>query len=168
MAGFTAHLLVPFFGDVQKTAFTQWLDQNVVASGNDTELKLRHSIRELPKNSSDFQALVKEASELVANHKEDFRIAPFTAEDDENQVTSWLIGQWSAFKHQQNSTNAILPEIIKPIQKWLTQTGISFQGVESSSDLRLPDADYNLVSSVFTDFKRILPPLVFGISINAP
>lgn len=168
MAGFTAHLLVPFFGDVQKTAFTQWLDQNVVASGSDTELKLRHTIRELPKNSSDFQALVKEASELVANHKDGFRIAPFTSEDNENEVTSWLIGQWSAFKHQQNGSNAILPEIIKPIQKWLTQTGISFQGIQTVTDLKLPDTNYFSILSDFTDFKQVLSPLVFGISINAP
>jgi len=54
MAGFMVHLIVPFSSSAQKIAFTQWLDQNVVVTGNESEVKLRNSIRELPEQSGDY------------------------------------------------------------------------------------------------------------------
>lgn len=168
VAGMLSHLLFPLFGDAQKTAFTQWLDQNVIASGGETELQLRSAIRELPKNTADFQSLVQEASQLVASHKEDFRISPFASEEEHNNVSSWLIGQWSVFKHQQNGVNALLPEIIKPIQKWISETGNPLSFAASAAEANLQQDRFPLQKIAPVLFNRVLPPLVSGISINAP
>lgn len=168
IAGMLSHLLFPLFGDAQKTAFTQWLDQNVIATGGETELKLRSAIRELPKNTADFQSLVQEASQLIATHKEDFRIAPFASEEEHKNVSSWLIGQWSVFKLQQNGVNAILPEVVKPIQKWISESDFNLSSTAPANTATLQRSEYfiEIITPVFLN--RALSPLVSGISINAP
>ncbi len=169
MAGFMAHLIMPFSSHAQKTAFTQWLDHNVVASGNENEIKLRNSIRELPEQSGDFWILVQQASELVANHKEDFRIH-FSLSDgfEHHHITSWLIGQWNVFQNHQTGNNAILPEIHQPVFKWISSNGFS-----SAIQPRVAKADMFIQSFSLFQIPSIpraisLIPLESGISINAP
>lgn len=169
MAGLLAHLLLPFSSQVQKTAFTQWLDQKVVASGNENEGKLRDTIRELPEKSGDFWVLVQEASELISNHKDDFRINFSFGDEGKNQhVTSWLVGQWNLFHYQQSANNAVLPEISHQFNKWisLNSFGNSLKpGTDFLSDFR--DIHFNSVSDNVIIIRTIIP-LVNGISINAP
>lgn len=169
MAGFLAHLIMPFSSHAQKTAFTQWLDHNVVASGNENEIKLRNSIRELPEKSGDFWILVQQASQLVADHKDDFRINfSFSDSDEHQQVTTWLIGQWNVFQNHQTGTNAILPEIHQPFNKWISPNAFG------STTLSIPAKEqfnrYVVKNEFLFEFIPVLAiiPLESGISINAP
>ena len=169
MAGFLAHLMMPFSSHAQKTAFTQWLDHNVVASGNESEIKLRNSIRELPEKSGDFWILVQQASQLVADHKDDFRINFSISDADEHQqVTTWLIGQWNVFQNHQTGSNAILPEIHQPFNKWISPNAFA------SSTISIPAKDLANRFLLRNEFpfefipSRSIIPLASGISINAP
>lgn len=168
LTGFTAHLSLPFFGDVQKNAFTQWLNHNVVDTGNEADSELRERIRKLPENASDFWVLVQNASDLISEHEEDFRITPFTAAQDISNISSWLIGQWSSFKHHQSSTNAVLPEIIQPIQKWVSQNGSGtfYAALTANLSFATPPLQALINNADVPDLS--FPPLVSGISINAP
>jgi len=167
LTGIAAHIAVPFFGDVQKNAFTQWLDHKVVAGGNDLSDDLRDRIRELPKEAGNFWMLVQDASKLISEHEENFKIAPFTSQHQHEQVSTWLIGQWSSFKHQQNNTNAVLPKIFAPVHKWLTQT-VSFQATFSASAAAdIPNIRSTVLSVPNVIFSLFSPPSS-GISINAP
>lgn len=167
LAGFLAHLALPFSAKAQKTAFTQWLDHNVVSTGDDNEIRLRNTIRQLPSQTSDFSVLVEKASELVANNKDEFRIQPFSAEGNQNEVTSWLVSQWNVFQHQKTEKKAVLQELVKFLPKW-----ISLQDVPAAawfSPTHLPE--FSLLTEPATlsdDWVRIFPPLASGISINAP
>ena len=169
MAGLLAHLLLPFSSHVQKTAFTQWLDQKVVASGNENEGKLRDTIRQLPEKSGDFWVLVQEASELISNHKDDFRINFTFGEEGENkQVTSWLVGQWNLFHYQKSATNAVLPEISHQFHKWISLNSFG-NSLKPSTNLLSDFRDNNFISfSENVLINRTIIPLVNGISINAP
>jgi len=168
LVGLTAHLLVPFFGNAQKTAFTQWLDYNVVASGDESELELRSTIRNLPENTDNFWMLVQEASELISNHKDEFRISPFAASEQNDHVTSWLIDQWSLFKHHKTGSNAILPEILNPLQKWISQSTLTTE--QFFTDQRTVLQQFSEIGFLYSSdlIDRSLSPLVNGISINAP
>lgn len=167
-AGFAAHLANPFFGDAKKAAFTQWLDHKVVASGDSAEAELRDRIKKLPKEASNFWMLIQDASELIADHKDDFRISPFASSKDEKKnVSSWLIGQWSTF-NSQHSSNAVLPEIVKPIQKWITPTDLTtYTKPFRELLLKLPQTAL-LPNDINSGSTWLLPPLISGISINAP
>lgn len=167
LAGFAAHLATPFFGDVQKNAFTQWLDHKVVAGGDDLNDELRDRIRKLPKEASNFWMLVQDASKLISEHEEEFQIAPFSSANESDQVFTWLIGQWSTFKHQQNSANAVLPEIVNPVQKWLTQIS-SFQSALPTQQFDYTTQFSGTALSALSLFSIILSPPASGISINAP
>jgi|AntRauTorcE11898_2_1112593.scaffolds.fasta_scaffold04231_2 hypothetical protein len=167
LAGFAAHIAVPFFGDVQKNAFTQWLDHKVVAGGNDLSDELRDRIRELPKEAGDFWMLVQDASKLISEHEENFQIAPFTSKQQHEQVSTWLIGQWSTFKHQQNNANAILPKIFAPVHKWLTQVTSFHASFPEPATLHTPNFR-STVLSVPHVMLSLFPPPSSGISINAP
>lgn len=171
MVGFMVHLIVPFSSSAQKIAFTQWLDQNVVVSGNESEAKLRDSIRELPEQSGDLWILIQQASELIKNNKDDFRIH-FAFDDNEHEeqqrVSSWLVSQWSVFQNHSDTNNAILPEINPAINKWLTlnsqSNGFFTQAVPKMFDLS--KADFGNRASVW--IQNAISPLKSGISINAP
>jgi len=166
--GFSAHLAIPFFGDAKKTAFTQWLNHKVVASGDSAEAELRDRIKKLPKEASNFWMLVQDASKLISDHEDDFRIGPFSSDKENERVSSWLIGQWSSFNSHNSSPNAVLPEIVKPFQKWISQsdTGYLSQRLHSFS---LP-APYLFTEQLYLNDRIVLrlPPLISGISINAP
>ena len=69
-------------------------------ASNDLSDDLRDRIRELPKEAGNFWKLIQDASKLISENEENFEIAPFTSQQHE-QVSTWLIGQWSTYKHQQ-------------------------------------------------------------------
>ena len=170
MAGFMAHLVLPFSSHAQKTAFTQWLDHHVVATGDENEIHLRKTIRELPERAGDFWGLLLEASDLVINHQEDFRIRPFLPENrtEETHRPLWLIGQWKLFQHQQTGTNAILPEIPQPVQKWISSNNISPLPFSLTEKRAIRDLADEIVPPFTLLPDRAIIPLVNGISIHAP
>lgn len=167
LTGFAAHIAVPFFGDVQKNAFTQWLDHKVVAGSNDLSDDLRDRIRELPKEAGNFWMLVQDASKLISENEENFQIAPFTSNQQHDQVTTWLIGQWSTYKHQQTNANAVLPKIFAPVHKWLTQITSFHASLSEPVTAKIPTVKSFLQSAPIVILSLFSPPSS-GISINAP
>lgn len=168
LIGLTAHLLIPFFGNAQKTAFTQWLDQNIVATGDESEIRLRSTIRNLPEKTDDFWMLLQEASEIISNNKEDFKISPFSKPDKDDQVSGWLIDQWSQFKHQKSGMDAVIPDALTQFQKWTTQTERTLVAVSKNQQKNL-NSYITTQIRISTDLiKQSLTPLIDGISINAP
>lgn len=167
LTGFIAHLALPFSSKAQKTAFTQWLDHNVVSTGDDNEIRLRKTIRKLPEQTSDFSILLEKASELVANNKEEFRIRPFVPGNQQNKVTTWLVGQWNVFQHQKAENNAVLQDLVKILPKWvsLSSAGPSFFSQSDSPQFPLLKG-----LNAFSFYKPVTNflPLISGISINAP
>ncbi|MEX0646445.1 MAG: hypothetical protein WEA56_08225 [Balneolaceae bacterium] len=166
LAGFIAHLALPFSSKAQKTAFTQWLDHNVVSTGDDNEIRLRNSIRQLPEQTSDFSVLLEKASELIANNKDEFRIQPFAPAGDQNEVTSWLVGQWNVFQHQKAENNAVFQDRLKNLPDWtFSNTAAGYLSWTS-----LPEFPFlkEIAALTLENPVRNFPPLVSGISINAP
>lgn len=168
MAGFLAHLLVPFSSQAQKTAFTRWLSYNVVSSGNESELKLRNSIKELPEQNADFWILVKEASELVANHRDHFKIPYSNSGQPDNQPeTDWLIEQWNMFQNQKSGFKSVLAESIKILSNWIPQDlGTSYFDGSTGPHQPISQKKISCFPNILST--GILQPLISGISINAP
>lgn len=167
LAGFIAHLALSFSSKAQKTAFTQWLDHNVVSTGDDNEIRLRQTIRKLPEQTSDFSILLEKASELIANNKEEFRIRPFIPENHQTGTTSWLVGQWNVFQHQKTENSAVLQDFVNILPKWLplNSSGFSLFSQADLSPFSLPEkANTYAFGRPATQFL----PLISGISINAP
>jgi len=112
--------------------------------------------------------LIQQASELIKNNKEDFRIH-FAFDDGEHQrVSSWLVSQWSVFQNHSDNNNAVLPEINLTINKWLTLNS-HINGVFTNSVpkmFELIQADFGNRASIW--IQNALSPLKSGISINAP
>lgn len=166
--GFSAHLAIPFFGDAKKTAFTQWLNHKVIASGEATEIELRDRIKKLPQEASNFWMLVQDASKLIADHEGDFKIGPLFTNAENERVSNWLISQWNTFTNHTNSTNAVLPETIKPIQKWMSESGSDiFSEVIHTKTRLIPQIKIQSLH-LQPGIRHLLPPLISGISINAP
>ena len=168
LAGLLAHLFLPFSSDAQKTAFTRWLDHNVVSTGDETELKLRNIIRELPEKSGNLFVLIQEASELISNHKEEFKLKHAFPENSDKKVTSWLVGQWNIFQHQKSGTDAILPDAVRSFHKWISsqQTPSFFSTISGTDENLCQFGQESLQLSKL--IKRTVSPLISGISINAP
>lgn len=168
MAGFVAHLVVPFSSQAQKTAFTRWLNHNVVATGNESELKLRNTIRKLPEQTGDFSILVKEASELVVSHKDHFKIHfSYSGQDENPTKTSWLFEQWNMFQNQKSGFNSVLVESVKALSNWIPQNP-DFSFISGN-----PGVQQHLLKKEIFYHSAIIPgavirPLISGISINAP
>lgn len=168
MAGFLAHLIVPFSSQAQKTAFTRWLNQNVVASGNESEIELRNTIKELPEQSDDFWKLVQEASELVVSHKDYFKISVSGPQDTEQHTgSSWLIDQWNSFQNHEFGFKTVLTESVKALSKWIPQN-VNFSSIQGSSENHQIKFIKELFFFSFRTSADLLQPLISGISINAP
>jgi hypothetical protein len=167
LVGFAAHAAVPFMGDAQKNAFTQWLGHNVVDSDSGLSDSLRDRIRELPKESDDFLKLVRDASKLISENEENFQLSPFGTQSHDDEATTWLIGQWSTYNHQQSSTKAVLPKILAPIQKWLTQVSTTGALVPEATKLSVLLTGETAIS-VPDIISTFFSPPSSGISINAP
>lgn len=168
MLGFLAHLIVPFSSQAQKTAFTRWLDHNVVASGNESEVRLRNTIRELPEQAGDFWILVKEASELIASHQDHFKITVTNSPQTETQDRSgWLIDQWNIFQNQKSGFNSVLVESVKSLSNWIPQN-TDFSFVRSNSVYQQVHFQKELFFDPAPAIAGSLQPLINGISINAP
>lgn len=163
-----AHLLVPFSSQAKKTAFTQWLNHNVVSSGNEREVELRNTIKELPEQAGDFWVLVQEASELVASHRDHFKIPVTSNNHTKNQSESgWLIEQWNMFQDQKSGFNSVLVESLKVLSNWIPQTP-DISGITGNSDLHQFIFQKEVFYSSLGLLSGNLKPLVSGISINAP
>ena len=168
MAGFLAHLVVPFSSQAQKTAFTRWLNHNVVSSGNESEIKLRNTINELPEQTGDFWGLVQEASELVANHKDHFRISVSDlGKTGEASESDWLIEQWNSFQNQKSGFNSVLTESLKSLSNWVPQN-LCFSAFKQDTRFRQNIFFSELFFYSFRSATDHLQPLISGISINAP
>ncbi len=168
MAGFLAHLIVPFSSQAQKTAFTRWLNHNVVSSGNESEVELRNTIKELPEQTGDFWKLVQEASELVVSHKDNFkRSLSNPGETGKQTNSSWLIEQWNSFQNQESGFNSVLIESVKALSKWVPQN-LNFASLEGNRGTYQQDFFNELFFYSFRTSTDLLKPLISGISINAP
>lgn len=168
MAGFLAHLIVPFSSQAQKTAFTRWLNHNVVSSGNESEIELRNTINELPEQTGDFWKLVQEASELVVSHKDNFkRSLSNPGETGKQSNSSWLIEQWNSFQNQESGFNSVLTESVKTLSKWVPQN-LNFASLEENRRTYQHHLFNELFFYSFRTSTDLLQPLISGISINAP
>lgn len=168
MAGFLAHLIVPFSSQAQKTAFTRWLNHNVVSSGNESEIKLRNTIKELPEQTGDFWKMVQEASELVVNHKDHFKISVANPDKTGKQTeSSWLIYQWNSFQNQKSGFESVLTESVKALSKWIPQN-LYFSVFKDRSGFQQNRLYSKLTFYSSRSFTGFLQPLISGISINAP
>ncbi|MFO7846165.1 MAG: hypothetical protein R6V27_06375 [Balneolaceae bacterium] len=170
--GFAAHLSVPFFSDVQKTAFTQWLNQKVVAADGDYEQvsDLKKRISQLSSEAPNFFLLVQDASRLIADYKDTFDISPFSSgqqQDRDQVVLNWLIGQWNTFKHQQSTANAVVPETVHPLQKSVTQLQPFAGTITVTVKIYLQKSFSGIFTPEFLPGIPLSPP-ASGISINAP
>lgn len=168
MSGLLAHLVVPFTSHAQKTAFTQWLNQNVSSDSDDSERELRNAILKLPETATDFRILVEQASQIIESNKDDFNLNRPLPENSSDQVTSWLVGQWTKFQHQQTGSDALLPETPAPSQKWISSNNFSKSLFTNEIDRTVPECFESRKLYAFTNPAKSLQPLKSGISINAP
>ena len=168
LTGFLAHMMMPLSGYAKKTAFTQWLHQNLIASGDDNEIRLRNTINELPAQSDSFNALLLKASRLVKDYSDEFNIRfSFQDHDDEPMISSWLAGQWNASQHQQNSKVALLTDGMPLLTKCTFQLS-DFSSASRRTELQPAPIlfEYSISSMGHPSF--ISKPLSGGVSINAP
>ncbi|MEX0823880.1 MAG: hypothetical protein WD008_05785 [Balneolaceae bacterium] len=168
VGGFLAQLALPFSATAKNQAFTQWLDHNVVASGGENEVHLRNSIKNLPQHSSDFRMLLDKATVLVNSHKENFKIQPFFPVDEENEVSTWLIGQWNVFQHQKTTSNAVVPKLTKVLQKWLPDLSGPHASGSSENQIYSLTVPVFLSPQTFGLQQKLLSPFISGTAINAP
>ena len=164
------HLAIPFSSQAKKTAFTHWLSHNVVSSGNHSEQDLRNTILELPSHSQNFEILVKQASELIANHKEKFKFnlgQPFGDESDQ-RMSTLLIDQWSVFNSHKTGQLAVIPDLIQPVNKWLPSKTIFPATSDFASAKLLSPFLKTYINNNFRPVAVVIQPLISGYSIHSP
>jgi hypothetical protein len=164
------HLAIPFSSQAKKANFTNWLSQNVISSDSRTEQDLRNTILELPSHSQNFEVLVKQASELIANHKEKFRFnldLP-VSEDQDQRMSVLLIDQWSVFNTHKTGQLAVIPDLYQSVNKWLPSKTIFPVTPDFKSNTPYwPRISSNIDVQYDTPVASVVP-LVSGYSINSP
>jgi hypothetical protein len=164
------HLAIPFSSQAKKAAFTNWLSHNVITSDSRSEQDLRDTILDLPSHSQNFEILVRQASELIANHKENFRFnlgIPFNDGADQ-RMSTLLIDQWSVFNSHKTGQVAVIPDLFQSVNKLLPSKTMfpATSGFASEALLR-PRLSLN-VSGQYDPPAAAVVPLISGYSINSP
>ena len=164
------HLAIPFSSQAKKAAFTNWLSHNVISSDSRSEQDLRNTILELPSQSQNFEILVKQASELIANHKEKFRFnlgMPFSDGADQ-RMSTLLIDQWSVFNSHNTGQLAVIPDLFQSVNKWIPSKTI-FPATPGfiSEAIRRPQLTTN-INTPYQSPTVAIVPLISGYSINSP
>jgi hypothetical protein len=164
------HLAIPFSSQAKKTAFTNWLSHNVKSSDSRTEQNLRNTILELPSHSQNFEVLVKQASELIANHKEKFKFnLGLPTNDSEAQwMSTLLIDQWSVFNTHKTGQLAILPDLYQTFNKWLPSKSIFPSIPDFLSDSIVRPRLSSIITGQYVPQAVAVVPLISGYSINSP
>jgi hypothetical protein len=164
------HLAIPFSSQAKKTAFTHWLSHNIISSGSHSDKDLRTTILKLPNQSQNFEVLVKQASELIANHKEQFKFnlaLPYSDGTDQ-RMSTLLIDQWSVFNSHKTGQMAVIPDLLQSVNKWLPSKTIfpATPDFTSVSMIR-PRLTANL-NAQYQSPTVIIVPLISGYSIHSP
>jgi len=167
LLGLTAHLLTPASGKVQKSAFAQWLDQHLVTDGGESEQSLRVHIRQLYSQYDEFPNFLKQATRLVQENRNDFRLPPRESREDTQENSLWLLQTWNLQRDLPGKMSASLIDPVKPVIKWVVSNH-PFQGVPSPSGLAPGQLLIQTMPTLPAAINRFLTPLLSGMSINAP
>jgi hypothetical protein len=166
--GLAANVSLPYSSNAQKTAFTQWLDRNVVGNGDEGESAIRSHIRELPHRHDSFPLLLEQATLLVVNHINDFNLPLEKKNTDTGLIGIWLFEQWSQYQDESGSMNALIPEVLKPGLKWLIHNN-TFNTAIFATEASIPKADFtDSLDKILYIIQSLPIPFLSGISINAP
>ncbi|MEX2584941.1 MAG: hypothetical protein WD315_01025 [Balneolaceae bacterium] len=167
LAGFAAHLFSPVSGQVQKSAFAQWLDQNLVVNGEESEQDLRNHIRQLPSQYEEFPRFLEQATLLVLANQNDFQLPPQKRHDtDAPESGLWLLEAWTKQRDLPGRMSATISDFASQIQKWIVQ-GYSPQTADANKPVL--SIHKGSVTSLFSaDSDQIVSTLLGSIRINAP
>ncbi len=161
--GFVLHFIQPAEKSDHNHAFTSWLDGHLKA---DNENDIRVLLKNLEAEDENLESLIREASEVVANHAEDFEL-PFSS-SDKDEVYNLLITEWKSYQNSASGMGkAVIVEnnkvsAIQKDGKTQNNKAISVSSGCDSSKLQKIQSWDTIVPSF--DFA----PLQSGISINAP
>lgn len=164
------HLAIPFSSQAKKAAFTNWLSHNVIPSDSRTEQDLRDTILELPNHSQNFEILVRQASELIANHKENFRFnlgVPLSDGADQ-RMSTLLIDQWSVFNSHKTGQVAVIPDLFQSANKLLPSKIMVLATPDFKSEALLQAHISMNISGQYNPPAVAVVPLVSGYSIHSP
>jgi len=164
------HLAIPFSSQAKKAAFTNWLSHNVISSDSRSERDLRNTILELPSHSQNFEVLVKQASELIANHKEKFSFnlgMPFSDGADQ-RMSTLLIDQWSVFNSHNTGQLAVIPDLFQTVSKWLPSKTIFPVTPGFTSKPALKPHLSTKITTPYQPPTVVVVPLISGYSIHSP
>ncbi|MEX1063428.1 MAG: hypothetical protein WEC12_07480 [Balneolaceae bacterium] len=163
--GTVVHTALPTSGKAQKAAFAQWLDRNVVEDGAEHASDIRAHIKKLPFQHENFVLLLKEATMLIANHENGFKLPTAHNVKDTGSISLWLVGKWS--QHQSDSGMDALVETYKPALAWFVQHS-SFPGILSAGSPDPAPLLPGALKNVLFVIQSQPIPFLSGISINAP
>lgn len=164
--GMAAHLVAPASGKAQKAAFTQWLDRNLVESGEDEKSTIRTHLKQLPSKYEEFPVLLRQASLLVLNHRNDFRLSTADREQSEADDGLWLLKSWSQHRDLGGSMQTLLAERFGTVLKWVVQQHHPLPAGHALSTLKSPAGEGELLSLPFR--RAVSLPFLSSIRINAP
>lgn len=168
MVGLGLHLVIPTSGKAQKTAFTQWLDRNLVDSGSEEEHDLRAHLRKLPSQHQEFSGFVKQATQLVLSNKSIFQLPTGDQEDGTADSDSfWLYDTWAEHRDLGGSMDGLLPDSIKSTLKWIVQNQ-PFGALKPYASDRLLNPGLSGWMAERPALANRPIPFLSGISINAP
>lgn len=167
LIGLATHLVSPASDKVQKSAFAQWLDQSLATGDRESGQGLRDHIRELYSQHDAFPNFLKQATQLVLENRNEFRLPHADSGEDADRHSLWLLQTWTLQRDLPGKMSTLLNDPVKPVMKWAPVhqpfAGVALPaGSARSFSLSMPLPELPAAIS------RALTPFLSGISINAP
>lgn len=166
MAGMALHYAKPLDAEADHSLFTNWLESHLKTQDLDVIDKLDR----LSTQDSDLESVIREASELVTSHRDDFEL-PVSGEDSsEEENYQLLLQEWKNYQTSGNGMGkAVLNQSIKP-QTVLPNDG---QLLKTALSKNTGSVDTQHLSELYT--QELISgnsfthsPFKSGSAINAP
>lgn len=166
LVGMMVYHLKPLDSKAPHNAFTNWLEGYL----KDPDAELEFKLRSLSSEEKALDDVIREASELVSDHRDDFDL-PISEQEQDGSPYELLLTQWKNYQHAGNGMGkAILLQPSKTLSilpdHFLSLSG--FSNVKSSA-LPKPLVLYSNTGSGRSEaHSHLIAPHLGGLAINAP
>lgn len=166
LAGMMVCHLNPADTHADQNKFTNWLQGYL----KNPEADVAEKLRVLSAQKMDIDEIIREASDLVSDHRDDFDL-PVSDQDEDASPYQLLLTQWKNYQHAGNGMGkAILLQPSKTLSilpdHFLNLSGIS--DVKSSALSKQLVQDSRTGSGKSEAHSHLISPHLGGIAINAP
>lgn len=166
MVGIALHYAQPLDEKADHSLFTNWLESHLKTQ----DLDVIDKLDQLSTQNADLESVIREASELVTSHRDDFELPVSNEDSSEEENYQLLLKEWKNYQTSGNGmgkavlNHTIKPQTILPNDGQLLKTAL----IKKAAPVEKPQLLELYTQELSSGNSFTLSPFKSGSAINAP